>query len=96
MTLSIRFFQAGPRSADPRFDGVRDALFDATIQERRRSGQARRRRRLQAEVCRVGHFEESPSVDSDDKDSKPFFAGGRRPGTWSKEAQEVEKSLGVY
>ena len=37
-----------------------------------------------------------PSVDSDDKDSKPFFAGGRRPGTWSKEAQEVEKSLGVY
>jgi hypothetical protein len=37
-----------------------------------------------------------PSVDSDDKNPTPFFKPYGRPGGWSKEANDIEKSLGVY
>jgi hypothetical protein len=35
------------------------------------------------------------SIDSDSKDQKPFFGGGRRSGGWSSEARSIEKDLGV-
>ena len=39
------------------------------------------------------------SVDSDDKDPKPFFNTTRTRSAWSSlspEAQSIEKDLGVY
>src|SRR5271155_4807590 len=39
------------------------------------------------------------SVDSDDKNSEPFFKKTRPSSSWSKwspEAREIEKDLGVY
>ncbi len=37
-----------------------------------------------------------PSVDSDEKNWKPFFQHTGRAGGWSKEANDIEKSLGFY
>jgi hypothetical protein len=34
-------------------------------------------------------------VDSDSKNSQPFFKNNRTSGGWSSEAREIEKSLGV-
>jgi hypothetical protein len=36
-----------------------------------------------------------PSVDSDSKDSRPFFKSNRLQGGWSSEARAVERDLGV-
>ena len=47
----------------------------------------------------VEHTEEDSiqkSVGSEGKESKPFFKPERGPGSWSSEAREIEKSLGVY
>jgi hypothetical protein len=34
-------------------------------------------------------------VDSDSKNSQPFFKNNRPSGGWSSEAREIERSLGV-
>ena len=36
-----------------------------------------------------------PSVDSDSKDSQPFFKNNRLQGGWSSEAREIESHLGA-
>lgn len=36
-----------------------------------------------------------PSVDSDSKDSQPFFKNNRLQGGWSSEARSIERDLGV-
>jgi hypothetical protein len=48
---------------------------------------------VESDVSKIG------SVDSDDKDSQPFFKKTRPNSSWSKwspEAREIEKDLGVY
>jgi hypothetical protein len=36
-----------------------------------------------------------PSVDSDSKNSQPFFKNSRLQGGWSSEARSIERDLGV-
>ncbi len=36
------------------------------------------------------------SVDSDDKNSKPFFRSDRLPSAMSPQAAEIERDLGIY
>jgi hypothetical protein len=36
-----------------------------------------------------------PAVDSDAKNSKPFFSNDRSSGGWSSQAREIESHLGV-